>query len=112
MKKIVILIAASLLFCGCHIYKKYEQVESVPDNLYGHSDFVTNADTTKNFSDLGVIKDEISLQISISGILLHHAEERFNSTVKKSAPVHFRTCKETVELVLASVDEWSKLMME
>ena len=40
------------------------------------------------------------------------AEERFNRAVKKPAPVHFRTCKEAVELVLASVDEWSKLMIE
>ena len=75
MKKIVILIAASLLFCGCHIYKKYEQVESVPDNLYGHSDFVTNADTTKNFSDLGwrEIFTDPYLQKLIDSALVHNS---------------------------------------
>lgn len=75
MKKIVILVAASLLFCSCHIYKKYEQAESVPDNLYGNSDFVTDADTTKNIADLGwrEIFTDPHLQKLIDSALVHNS---------------------------------------
>lgn len=53
MKKILIFIVAGLLLSSCHIYKKYEQTETVPDNLLGSSEFVKQADTANNLANIG-----------------------------------------------------------
>lgn len=52
MKKVFIIAAIGILFTGCHIYKKYESTENVPDNLFGKNSAVTEADTSKSIADL------------------------------------------------------------
>ena len=64
------------------------------------------------FLNHGIVKDEVSLLIGICGILAYYAEEGLHRAIKKPAPVYLGACKETIELVLDSFDEWRKLMME
>ena len=64
------------------------------------------------FLNHGIIKNEVSLHIGICGIITYDAEEGFHRAIKMPAPVYLGTCKETIELVLDSFDEWRKLMME
>ena len=54
----------------------------------------------------------LSISSSVEFSLTMHAEEGFHRAIKKPAPVYLGACKETIELVLDSFDEWRKLMME
>jgi len=53
MKRIFIFIAAAtILLSSCHVYEKYEKTQSLPDQLYGTTENVIAADTTKNIGEV------------------------------------------------------------
>ena len=78
MKKIIAVATIAILLAGCNIYKKYEQVEKVPDNLYGQNEQLKYADTTNNIGTLGwreIFKDHY-LQNLIDSALVHNTNLR------------------------------------
>lgn len=52
MKKIITIVAVALLLSGCNLYKKYEKVETVPDNLYGNTVDFLSSDTSSSLGDI------------------------------------------------------------